>query len=124
MNLPVVEVVGLGPAGDEYVTRHTLERIAAHSVRILRTSRHPSAHLVGTDRSFDHIYDDADTFEDVYRTIAQHLVAEAIEHGAVLYAVPGSPLILERTVQLLLDDERIHTVVDPAMSFSISRGTD
>ena len=117
MNRPVVEVVGLGPAGDEYVTRHTLDRIGAHQRRVLRTARHPSAHLVGTDRSFDHVYDHAETFDDVYRTIVDALVDEARAHGSVLYAVPGSPMVLERTVQLLLDDDRVDTVLNPAMSF-------
>ena len=117
MSRPVVEVVGLGPAGDEYVTRHTLDRIGAHQRRVLRTSRHPSAHLVGTDRSFDQVYDRADTFDDVYRTIVDALIDEATTHGSVLYAVPGSPMVLERTVQLLLDDDRVDTVLNPAMSF-------
>ena len=45
------------------------------------------------------------------------MVAAAIEHGEVLYAVPGSPLVLERTVRTLRADERVRCVVLPAMSF-------
>ncbi|MEY4362631.1 MAG: hypothetical protein RL391_1937, partial [Actinomycetota bacterium] len=117
MSRPVVEVVGLGPAGDEYITRHTLDRIASHQVRVLRTSRHPNAHLVGTDRSFDHFYESSETFDDVYHAIVDELVEIARTNGSVLYAVPGSPLVLERTVQLLIVDERVETIVQPAMSF-------
>ena len=64
------------------------------------------------------MYERLDTFEEVYAEIAERLVAAAIEHGEVLYAVPGSPLVLERTVQLLLRaDERIEVEVLPALSF-------
>jgi tetrapyrrole methylase family protein/MazG family protein len=44
-------------------------------------------------------------------------VAAAIEHGEVLYAVPGSPRVAERTVELLALDGRVEVVVHPAMSF-------
>ena len=117
MSKPVVEVVGLGPGGDSYVTNHTLERIAAHTHRFLRTSRHPSAHLVADARSFDERYESADTFDDVYTAIVDELVDAATAHGAVLYAVPGSPLVLERTVRLLMDDTRVECVVHPAIGF-------
>jgi len=117
VNRPVVEVVGLGPGGDEYVTRHTLDRIEANPTRILRTNQHPSAHLVRTEKSFDHVYDTAADFEAVYSTIVDELVTLAHEHGRVLYAVPGSPLVLERTVYALLADERVETIVHPAMGF-------
>ncbi len=117
MNRAVVEVVGLGPGGDEYITRHTLDRIEANTLRILRTARHPSAHLVHTERSFDHIYESAADFDSVYSRIVEELVTLAREHGRVLYAVPGSPLVLERTVLSLLADERVETIVHPAMSF-------
>lgn len=117
MSRPRVEIVGLGPGGDEYVTVHTLDRVHAHKHRFLRTSRHPSAHLVANAHSFDHHYENADTFADVYTSIVDELVTAAIEHGAIVYAVPGSPLVLERTVSLLRADERIECIVHPAIGF-------
>ncbi len=117
MSLPTVVVVGLGPGGDEYVTDHTRRLVAQHPHRFLRTSVHPSAHLVPDAVTFDHVYDTADTFDDVYTTIAEAIVAAATEHGRVLYAVPGSPLVLERTVQHLRSDPRISCEIQPAMSF-------
>lgn len=117
MTLPRVTIVGLGPAGAEYVTEHTLQEIARVPHRYLRTGRHPSAHLVPDAVTFDDIYEAADTFADVYAEITDRLVAAAAQHGEVLYAVPGSPLILERTVRSLRADPRIECVVHPAMSF-------
>jgi tetrapyrrole methylase family protein/MazG family protein len=112
-----VTIVGLGPAGAEYVTEHTLAEIARVPQRYLRTSRHPSAALVPDAVTFDDVYEVADTFADVYAEITDRLVAAAIEHGEVLYAVPGSPLILERSVRSLRADDRVQCVIHPAMSF-------
>lgn len=117
MSRPTVVVVGLGPGGDEYVTDHTRRLVADHPHRFLRTSVHPSAHLVPDAITFDQVYESADTFDSVYSQIAEILVAAAVEHGRVLYAVPGSPLVLERTVAALRADQRVECEVHPAMSF-------
>jgi tetrapyrrole methylase family protein/MazG family protein len=114
---PTVVVVGLGPGGPEYVTQQTLDAIAVTPYRFLRTARHPSASLVPDPITLDHLYEDADRFEDVYAAITDTVVTAAVEHGRVLYAVPGSPLVLERSVRQLLADARIDVEVLPAMSF-------
>lgn len=110
-------IVGLGPGDQRHVTGDTLAAIARVPVRFVRTARHPSATVVPDATSFDDVYESADTFADVYATIADRLVAAAVEHGEVLYAVPGSPLVLERSVRRLLDDPRVECEVRPAMSF-------
>ena len=101
-------VVGLGPAGPELVTAAAIDAVAAvdPARRWLRTTRHPAAGVVGTDRSFDDVYEAEATFEAVYRRIADVLVATALDGGGpVLYAVPGSPRVLERTVDLLAEGD-------------------
>jgi len=117
MALPRVVVVGLGPGSPAHVTQQTIDAIAASGHRYLRTSVHPSAALVANATSFDHLYESADTFGDVYAQVTEALVAAATEFGEVLYAVPGSPLILERSVRHLRDDPRIECIVLPALSF-------
>ncbi|MEM9034830.1 MAG: MazG family protein [Actinomycetota bacterium] len=112
-----VVVVGLGPADAGLVTPATTRLIADASRRFLRTTRHPAAEVVPDAVSFDEIYERADSFDDVYAEIVERLVAAADEHGEVLYAVPGSPLVLERAVERLRADDRVETVVHPAMSF-------
>ena len=112
-----ITVVGLGPGDAGYVTEQTLHAIARSAHRFVRTTRHPSAHLVPDADSFDRLYETADSFEDVYEEIAERLVAAAATHGEVLYAVPGSPLVLERTVRLLLERDDIDLDILPAMSF-------
>ena len=75
MTKPVVTVVGLGPGGPEYVTDHTRAEIARVAARFLRTARHPSASLVPDATTFDEVYEQADTFDDVYAEITERLVA-------------------------------------------------
>lgn len=116
---PTVVIVGLGPGNPEHVTAQTRTAIEAvpPAHRFLRTSRHPSAHLVAGATTFDDVYEAADTFADVYAEIADRLVAAATTHGRVLYAVPGSPLVLERSVARLRADDRVAVELLPAVSF-------
>ena len=114
---PRIVVVGLGPGGHDHVTVDTLGAIERATHRYLRTSIHPSADLVPDATTFDDLYDGADTFDDVYTEIADTLVAAAVAHGEILYAVPGSPLVLERTVRHLLARADVDCDVRPAMSF-------
>lgn len=117
MSRPRITVVGLGPAGPDLLTTATVSAIASHQHRYLRTSRHPSASAVDDARSFDDVYEQAGSFADVYSDIVERLVAAASEHGQVLYAVPGSPAVAERTVEMLRLDDRIDLDVLAALSF-------
>ncbi len=117
MNRGRVTVVGLGPAGPDLLTAAAAEAIARVPHRFVRTTRHPSAAVVAPATSFDDRYETAATMDEVYAGIVEALVAAAGDHGEVLYAVPGSPAVAERTVELLLADDRIEVVVVPALSF-------
>ncbi len=114
---PTVVVVGLGPAGPDLLTTAAVEAIASVPRRYLRTTRHSAATAVPDAVSFDAIYDTASTIEDVYAGIVDALAEAAAEHGTVLYAVPGSPLVAERAVELLRADDRVTVRLVPALSF-------
>jgi tetrapyrrole methylase family protein/MazG family protein len=73
--------------------------------------------LVDPAESFDGLYERAGSIEDVYSGVVEALVAAAATHGEVLYAVPGSPLVAERTVELLRADPRVEVDLIPALSF-------
>ncbi|MBV9043161.1 MAG: nucleoside triphosphate pyrophosphohydrolase [Acidimicrobiia bacterium] len=115
--MPTVVVLGLGPAGPELLTQAAVDAIARIPERYVRTTRHPAAVAVGDARSFDDVYERAATIEEVYADIVDALVEAAANSGEVLYAVPGSPLVAERTVELLLADGRVDVDVVPGMSF-------
>jgi tetrapyrrole methylase family protein/MazG family protein len=117
-----IVVVGLGPGDPSLVTAGALAAIdrVPPTARFLRTAVHPSAHLVAGAATFDGHYETADTFDEVYRRILDDLLAAAEVHAEVLYAVPGSPRVLERTVDLLDDaaaEGRVEVEVLPGLSF-------
>ena len=111
-----IRVVGLGPGDRRFLTDHSRQLLRNAERAFLRTSRHPSAAEFSHLPSFDHIYDSAEKFEDVYAAIVEVLVAESAV-GDVVYAVPGSPLVLEDTVRRLCAIPNIDVEVQPAMSF-------
>jgi tetrapyrrole methylase family protein/MazG family protein len=114
---PTVVVCGLGPGGPDLVTAGVTAAARRIPHRYLRTARHPSASVVGDAASFDHLYERAAGIDEVYAGIVEELVAAAAEHGRVLYAVPGSPVVAERTVELLVADDRVAVDLVPALSF-------
>ncbi len=119
---PHIDVVGLGPAGPELITAGALALLESAPAVFLRTTRHPAAAAFPAARSFDHHYERAETFDEVYRSIVDDLVSAAVTGGSVVYAVPGSPAIAERTVALLSTHPRVTSgevsvAVHPAISF-------
>ena len=71
-----ITVVGLGPGSGRYLTREAWEILSTAEEIYLRTERHPAVsdlpqtvHLV----SFDHLYESASGFEDVYRQIVDEI---------------------------------------------------
>jgi tetrapyrrole methylase family protein / MazG family protein len=114
-----ITIVGLGPADESLIAPLTRQAIDRHDRRFLRTAVHPAAAVVPGAETFDGIYDRAENFAEVYETIVDRLIAEAAD-GDLLYAVPGSPLVLERTVELLRGAQaagRVELSILPAMSF-------
>jgi tetrapyrrole methylase family protein/MazG family protein len=114
---PTVVVVGLGPAGPDLLTAAAAAALAEVPHHFVRTTRHPSAGAVADAVSFDRLYESAVTLDDVYAGIVDALAEAAAEHGSVVYAVPGSPLVAERTVELLRADPRIQVRLVPSLSF-------
>jgi len=115
-------VVGLGPAGPDLLTTATSDAVQRVEHRFVRTRRHPSAAAIEGATSFDQLYESEATFDDVYRRIADELRAAARRHGEVLYAVPGSPRVLERSVAHLVaaasePGADVEVEVLPALSF-------
>ncbi len=115
---PVVRVVGLGPGSLDHVTRRTYELLTTSPVVRLRTRVHPSAEHLTDVESYDELYEVASSFDELYQDIVEDLVrlAMSTESGEVVYAVPGSPIVAERTVELLRERSDVTTVIEPAVS--------
>jgi tetrapyrrole methylase family protein/MazG family protein len=113
----MIYIVGLGP-GDPLVlpprAKLLLER--RELPLFLRTQRHPTleaepiASLLADRRAgrgssvvaLDDEYERGATFEVTYEAIVSRVMAAAAEHGEIVYAVPGHPLVGESTVARLL----------------------
>lgn len=119
---PHLVVVGLGPGDPELIGVGAQRLLDASHRRFVRTHRHPSAAGLEAE-GFDHLYEEAASIDEVYPAIVEVLVvaarqAEAMSAaGPVVYAVPGSPLVAERTVELLRADGRLEVEIVPALSF-------
>jgi tetrapyrrole methylase family protein/MazG family protein len=118
-------VVGLGPAGADHVlpvARDALAR-AAPSARFVRTRRHPAVADLEAEGltfvSFDAVYDTAPDLDAAYARMVDALgdAVTRADDGVVVYAVPGSPTLAERTVALLQERGIPHEVV-PGLSFA------
>ena len=114
-----IRVAGLGPGDVDLLTSGTVQLIAASTSAnaFLRTRVHPAASICAHITSFDDLYESCATFDDVYRTIVERLVSASQHVGEVLYLVPGSPMVAEHTVDLLLRDPRVDVRIEPALSF-------
>ncbi|CAM3469479.1 nucleoside triphosphate pyrophosphohydrolase [Paenibacillus lupini] len=101
-----ITVVGLGSGDPDQLTLGVWRRLQAAAAIYVRTEQHPVMSLLREHQlaytSFDSVYEQHDTFPEVYDTIADTLIREAQAASApILYAVPGHPMVAERTVQLL-----------------------
>ncbi|MCM3444318.1 nucleoside triphosphate pyrophosphohydrolase [Metabacillus halosaccharovorans] len=103
-----ITIVGLG-AGDLNQLPYGVYQLLTQSEHLfLRTKEHPVISELGDQlhfESFDTIYEQHDDFDHVYTAIVDTLLTKANEMN-IIYAVPGHPLVAEKTVQLLLKEGR------------------
>lgn len=101
-----IEILGLGAGDLEQLPFGVYKKLKSAKHVYLRTKEHPVVdelvHEGLNYTSFDSIYEKHDQFEEVYQEIVQTLLQKA-NGEQVTYAVPGHPLVAERTVQLLLE---------------------
>jgi tetrapyrrole methylase family protein/MazG family protein len=117
-------ILGLGPAGLNAMSVGAWRAIQAAGRVQVRTAIHPAVDDLRAAgiviNSFDFLYDGADDFEAVYRTVVEAVLDRAEAEPGVIYAVPGHPLMGERTVSLLLQrapDRGIAVNVLPSPGF-------
>ncbi|MFD1427952.1 bifunctional methyltransferase/pyrophosphohydrolase YabN [Kroppenstedtia sanguinis] len=108
-----ITVVGLGPGDEEGLSLGVFRLLSQAEDLWLRTGRHPVVSWLKNEgisyRTFDSVYEQQTDFPSVYREIADQLFARAQE-GNVVYAVPGHPMVAEKTVEILRLEEEQHGV--------------
>lgn len=103
-----ITIVGLGYGDENSLSIGTWKMLQQGDSLFLRTADHPIAPWLTTKgltfNTFDQIYEKYDTFAPVYEEIKEQLIGLALVQGDIIYAVPGHPMVAERTVQLLLQE--------------------
>ncbi|MBN6889740.1 tetrapyrrole methylase family protein / MazG family protein [Cytobacillus horneckiae] len=101
-----ISIIGLGAGDFEQLPMGVYKQLKSSDHLYLRTKEHPVIAELESDglvyQSFDHIYEAHDQFDAVYEEICSFLLQEASKYNLV-YAVPGHPLVAEKTVQLLIE---------------------
>nr|WP_093217537.1 nucleoside triphosphate pyrophosphohydrolase [Sediminibacillus albus] len=116
-----IEIIGLGAGDIDQLPLGIYRKLISHQQSIyVRTVDHPvidSLQKEGVSfTSFDTVYEKNEAFDAVYREITDLLV-EAASGEDVVYAVPGHPMLAEKTVQLLLQDSRINVKITGGQSY-------
>jgi tetrapyrrole methylase family protein/MazG family protein len=118
-----ITIAGLGAGSPGQITREVLETLKASKRNYFRTGRHPAAEWLrqnGVDYvTFDHYYDSAADFKEVYLRIAETLLSESL-NAPLVYAVPGHPLVSEESVRQILDracQAGVEVIILPGTSF-------
>jgi len=118
-------VVGVGPGATSYLTREVEAELLRADKIFFRTGAHPvyewlrgrGKHLM----CFDKLYDTQWTNPgDIYEFMVAALFKEATLRGETVYAVPGSPDVLEETTNLIRErgaKEGVEVTVLPGVSF-------
>lgn len=119
-----ITVVGMGPGSFGLMSMEAWELMQGAEKLVLRTAVHPTADELKKKgisfSSFDDRYETAENFESLYNSIAEELTERAAAGESLVYAVPGSPLVAERTVVLLrekAEKKKVDLTILPAMSF-------
>ncbi|MDK2820638.1 MAG: tetrapyrrole methylase family protein / MazG family protein [Clostridia bacterium] len=115
-------IVGLGPGNPAQVPEDVLAVMEEADKVYLRTYQHPAK--IALERrgiqweSFDYLYEEASTFEEIYKSITSFLLKN-VNNYKIVYAVPGHPLVAEKSVSLILEEaskQDIKIKLIPAMS--------
>lgn len=120
----LINIVGLGPGSKEAITLGAYELLKTSENIFLRTVKHPTvdylAELGVKFKSYDQRYEDAENFDEIYKYIAEDIIKQYENFGNILYAVPGHPLVAEKSVTLIIklcDEKDIPYTIYPAVSF-------
>lgn len=120
----MLKIMGLGPGAYEALTIGALKELKNNKNIYFRTEKHPTVDFLKDEgikfESYDHAYEKYDSFDDVYKYIAEDLITKIKDDEDLIYAVPGHPLVAEKSVINLIElckENNIKYEVLPAVSF-------
>ena len=102
----MINVVGLGSTSFKDLTLEAVKIMKNGNKNFLRTERHDSLSFFKENninyQSFDYLYDEMKSFEEVYSKIVEILI-EKSKNEDINYFVPGTPLVAEKNVKMLIE---------------------
>ena len=102
----MINVVGLGSTSAKDLTLEAVKIMKNGNKNFLRTERHDSLSFFEENKinyeSFDYLYDEMESFDEVYNKIVEILIEKSKEED-INYFVPGTPLVAEKTVKFLIE---------------------
>ena len=120
----MIKIVGLGPGAKEALTIGTICELESNKNIFLRTEKHPTVDYLKEKKiifdTYDNVYESIGSFDEVYLNIANDLIKKHEKLGDLVYAVPGHPLVAERSVFNLIElckENNIEYKIIPAVSF-------
>lgn len=120
----MIKIVGLGPGAKDALTIGTLELLKSSPKVLFRTEKHPNVEYLKDQGiifdTYDSFYEKYDSFDEVYKNIAEDIIEKHAQCKDLVYAVPGHPLVAEKSVTLLLklcEENNIEVEILPAVSF-------
>lgn len=116
-----IEIIGLGAGDIDQLSIGIYKKLIHSKTPILvRTKDHPVIQSLEREgvifESFDQYYEQESQFENVYDRIAEVLLEKAAG-ATIIYAVPGHPMLAEKTVQLLLEQQEVAVDIIGGQSF-------
>ncbi len=121
--MPKIIIVGLGPGDYRQLSLEALETLKEAEALVLRTEKHPVVDRLREQglvySSCDDIYDSGESFDETYQIISERVIQLCFQKGQVVYAVPGHPLVAEKSVELIMANagENVEIRLIPALSF-------
>lgn len=120
----MIRIIGLGPGEADSLTVGTLKILKECKKIYMRTDRHPTIEYIKelhiSFETYDHAYNNFDTFDEVYSFIAEDLIEKHALYGDIVYGVPGHPLVAEKSVLILMElckKNNIEFEIKSAVSF-------
>lgn len=120
----MIKIVGLGPGTKDALTIGTISELENTKNIFLRTEKHPTVDYLREKNiifeTYDDVYESTENFDEVYLNIANDLVEKYNNFGDLIYAVPGHPLVAEKSVFNLINlckKNNIEYKIMPAVSF-------
>jgi len=118
-----ITLLGLGPGNPNQLTREAWEVLSSADEIWLRTRQHPTVSVLPSAlnlHSFDELYENGETFDQVYDAIVEKILELGRRPQGVIYAVPGHPFVAETTcpkIARLARDEGLATIIVEGLSF-------